>query len=269
MRRWLWLALLWPGLAAAQPITLPPRPPAQRVVIPEANGVKLRAFLYLPATVTGPVVVALHGCSGPFPKRDHQWVSLLTAAGHPVLLPNSFASRGLKADCKDKHHVASAYVARRNDAWAAAAWADKQSFAKPGGALLMGWSDGGSTVLASVEHPPAGVIRAALALYPACTRLAEEGDWHADVPLLILMGDADDWTPADPCRALAAGQANARIMTFAGAYHDFDVPDDPMHIVTGLPFTRYGNGEAHVGTNEVAREAAIPIALRYVARESR
>jgi dienelactone hydrolase len=133
----------------------------------------------------------------------------------------------------------------------------------------MGWSDGGSTTLASVENPPPGVIRAALAFYPACTHLAMEGDWHADVPLLILMGDADDWTPADPCRALAAGQANAKIMTFPGAYHDFDVPDDPIHVVTGLPFTRYDNGMAHVGTNEAAREQAIPIALKYIQTQSR
>jgi dienelactone hydrolase len=260
MWRWLVaLALLWPGMAAAQ---------AQHVVIPERNGVQLQALLFVPADVTGPVVVALHGCGGPFAKRDRQWTKLLLAAGYPVLLPNSFASRGLKADCKDTHHVASAYVARRNDAWAAAAWAEEQKFAKPGGALLMGWSDGGSTVLAAVENPPRGVIRAALAFYPACTKLADDGDWHADVTLLILMGDADDWTPPAPCRALAAGQARARIMTFPRAYHDFDVPNDPVHLVTGLPFTRYHNGVAHVGTNAAARETAIPIALKYLSTES-
>jgi hypothetical protein len=57
-------------------------------------------------------------------------------------------------------------------------------------------------------------------------------------------------------------------MTFPRAYHDFDVPNDPVHLVTGLPFTRYHNGVAHVGTNAAARETAIPIALKYLSTES-
>jgi dienelactone hydrolase len=258
------LLLCWPLLASGQT-----RPRPERVVIPEPNGVQLQADLLLPAVVGAPVVIALHGCSGPFAKRDRDWAGRLLAAGHPVLLPNSFASRGLRGDCRARHHVASAYRARRGDAWAAAAWASHQSFARPGGALLLGWSDGGSTVLASVENPPPGLIRAALAFYPACTKLLTDGGWHADVPLLILMGDADDWTPAAPCRALAAGQTNVRIMTFADAYHDFDVPDDPVHVVAGLPFTRAGDGQAHAGTNDLARRAAIIDASNYFEKESK
>ena len=46
--------------------------------------------------------MALHGCSGPFAARDGQWAVLLAKAGHIVLLPDSFGSRGLGSQCGTK-----------------------------------------------------------------------------------------------------------------------------------------------------------------------
>jgi len=47
-------------------------------------------------------------------------------------------------------------------------------------------------------------------------------------PLLILIGDKDDWTPAEPCRRLteAAQQAGypVTIKIYPGAHHSFDSP---------------------------------------------
>jgi len=248
---------LSPNLAFAQ---------AQKI-IPEANGVQLQARLYLPmGPVTAPGIVALHGCAGPMPRRDDAWALLLAAQGHPVLLPDSFASRGLKPECKQSSHGADAYGPRRGDALAAAAWLQAQPFARPGGILLLGWSDGGTTVLASIgPGMPPGLIRAAVALYPACTRTAKNPGWHNFVPLLILMGAADDWTPPAPCQALAAKNQNITLKLFPGAYHDFDVPDDPVHEIHGLPYTKNGNGTAHAGENPAARSAAIQMVPGFFA----
>lgn len=50
----------------------------------------------------------------------------------------------------------------------------------------------------------------------------------ASAPLLLLIGEADDWTPAAPCKALAARVAARgepmQIVTYPGTYHDFDSP---------------------------------------------
>jgi dipeptidyl aminopeptidase/acylaminoacyl peptidase len=72
----------------------------ERVTVPGPNGVGLDAALVLPeGTAKAPPVVALHGCGGPFPSRDGQWAVLLAKAGHVVLLPDSFGSRGLGSQC--------------------------------------------------------------------------------------------------------------------------------------------------------------------------
>ena len=68
------------------------------VTIP-AGDVALRAVYAVPGSPpAAPAIVALHGCGGPFPARDQQWRDLLVAAGHQVLLPDSFGSRGLERD---------------------------------------------------------------------------------------------------------------------------------------------------------------------------
>ncbi len=230
------------------------------VLIPEPDGVQLQAKLFLPAgAATAPAIVALHGCGGPLRRRDDGWAKLLAAQGHAVLLPDSFASRGLQPDCKDSTHGAAAYGVRRQDALAAAAWLRAQPYAPPGGIILLGWSDGGTTVLASIAAAPdlpPGLLRGAAAFYPACTRTARKAGWQPTVPLLILIGAKDDWTPTVPCQALAKAHPRIKLTLYPGAFHDFDVPRDPLHRITGLPYTKNGDGTAHAGENPAARAAA-------------
>ena len=84
------LALISASCAAQPSIGGP-----QTVAMPGDN-VTLRAEVALPSgPPRAPAIVLLHGCGGPFPARDGQWRDLLVAAGHPVLLPDSFGSRGL------------------------------------------------------------------------------------------------------------------------------------------------------------------------------
>ena len=57
----------------------------QTVQFPGPEGVTLTARLY-PAQsseagpASGAAIVALHGCSGPYPSRDHSWARQLAAA---------------------------------------------------------------------------------------------------------------------------------------------------------------------------------------------
>jgi dienelactone hydrolase len=130
---------------------------------------------------------------------------------------------------------------------------------------LLGWSDGGTTVLASIgPGMPAGLIRGAVAFYPACTRTSRRADWRNGAPLLIMMGAADDWTAPAPCQALAARNTGITIDLFPGAYHDFDVPDDPLHEIHGLPYTKSDNWVAHAGENTAARAKALGILPAFI-----
>ena len=118
----------------------------ERVSVPGPNGVNLDAALVLPAgQARAPPIVALHGCGGPFPSRDGQWAALLAKAGHIVLLPDSFGSRGLVSQCAMKERGVTPAGLRRDDAIDAAQWLAARPATPPGGVALIGWSNGGST----------------------------------------------------------------------------------------------------------------------------
>ena len=94
-----------------------------RVSIPAPDGVALDAALVLPDGLPrGTAVVALHGCGGPYASRDGSWAVALAHAGHIVLLPDSFGSRGLGSQCSVKHRSVTPSKVRRMDAIAAAEW---------------------------------------------------------------------------------------------------------------------------------------------------
>ena len=129
-----------------------------------------------------------------------------------------------------------------------------------GGVVVMGWSNGGSTVLASAATGvmPPGLVRGFVAFYPGCNPYADREGWAPSAPILIVMGEADDWTPAAPCIRLAARfPERITLVLHPGAYHDFDSPNLPVQVRRGLAFSANGDGVAHVGTNPAAREAAL------------
>jgi dienelactone hydrolase len=75
-----------------------------------------------------------------------------------------------------------------------------------------------------VELPAVG-FAAAIAFYPGgCESLIDE---RVIRPLLVLIGGADDWTPAATCQqmvdAMAMRGADVSIVVYPGAYHYFDV----------------------------------------------
>ena len=181
---------------------------AEQVEIPGPDGITLQADLFRPNSPKPiPAIVALHGCGGAFPARDKQWREILLEAGHVVVFPDSFGSRGLKSQCRVRDRIATANGLRRLDALATATWLSAQPGVRPGGVMLLGWSDGGSTVLAAAEtrpDMPLGLIRGMIAFYPGCSVAAGKSGWQPVAKLMILIGESDDWTPAAPCRRLAS-----------------------------------------------------------------
>jgi len=218
-----------------------------------------------------PAVVAMHGCSGLWSSkkgaelspRHADWGRRLAALGYVVIFPDSFGSRDLGPQCKNGDREVEPYRERVEDANAARRYLQTLPYVKPAAIALLGWSNGGSTVLYTVrpkDRPEAGSpdFRAAVAFYPGCRAPAEKGDWATRVPLLIVMGEADDWTPAAPCKALAdANPDSVKLILYAGAYHDFDNEAQKLHELHGLAYTANGDGVAHAGLNPAARAAAL------------
>jgi dienelactone hydrolase len=232
----------------------------ERVSVPGPNGTHLDAALVLPPeSAKAPSIVALHGCGGPFPARDGQWAVALAKAGHIVLLPDSFGSRGLGSQCGIVRRDVTPEGLRRQDAIDAAEWLRSRPETPAGGIDLMGWSNGGSTVIATArvaDDLPVALFDRFVAFYPGCSTRSEDPAWKPVGRMLILMGEDDDWTPAAPCHELAGRFPNEiTLIAYPGAYHDFDAPDRPVRIREGAATA--AGGQAHVGTNEPARQDAL------------
>lgn len=255
--------LAWLALVAAGAIPGTGRAQGYgQVTYPSADGTAISALFALPSgTAPFPAVILLHGCggrdraNGTLTARHEEWAELLLARGYAVLLPESFASRGQGSQCAVRDRGILPWRERRADAAGARDFLQRQPGIDPARIALMGWSHGGSSVLASADLSG---ITAFVAFYPGCSRALRTGDWVPAAPLLLLIGDADDWTPAHPCRALAAaGGPRVSFVEYPGAYHGFDAPGETVRLRTGLAFSVRGDGTAHVGTNPAARADAL------------
>ena len=240
---------------------------------------RLAAALFRPpGPAPVPVVVAMHGCAGLRDSTGHlqahwrQWADILVGHGYAVLFPDSFGSRGLGAQCRVRN--APLQRERIADIRAARLWLLAQDWVQRDRLTLLGWSHGGAPVLWAARpqvapHDGQPDFRAAIAFYPDCKRLADAA-WSARMPTLILIGAADDWTPARPCEQMIAGaqgrSARTAMISYPAVHHQFDHLGLPLRAAHGLAFTADNSGRAHTGSDPEAREDAIRRTLEWLAR---
>ncbi len=179
----------------------------EAITLPGPDGLTLKAKLYKPAGAGPfPAIVALHGCGGPWQPRDDDWGNRLASAGFLVVFPDSFGSRGLGSQCRIKERSIRPRQ-RAEDAFATAEWLAARGDINRNRIGLLGWSNGGSTVLSAARagRGPKGVdFRQAIAFYPGCRVYAEDGRYRTRLPVTILHGLADNWTPANPAEVWRA-----------------------------------------------------------------
>jgi len=268
--------LLWSVPADAQEL----------VHFPSLDGAtQLDGYLYRPAGEgRHPAVVGLHGCSGMFSRATgaispifREWAAELTRQGYVVLLVDSFRPRNHGEMCSILGFDLDIYRNRPKDAYGALWYLQAQPFVRGDRVGLMGWSQGGGVTLFSIGNRslgrpaslPQGDFRAAVAFYPAsCSVERQPSDWTSRIPLSILTGAEDVWTPAAPCKtfldAAVARGAPIETQIYPGAYHAFDAPNQPR---TELPNYRTRAGVVPiVGTDPAARQDALVRVAAFFAR---
>jgi dienelactone hydrolase len=195
-----------------------------------------------------PAIVLMHDCSGLGPASSGapgRWAKELVQRGYVVVLPDSFTTRGHAGGIctvppKQRRGDLS-FERRARDAYAALAWLRAQAYVDPKRVGLMGGSHGGATTLAAILAPAGdaesrrGGFAAAVALYPRCQPFnRRQSGTRPLAPLFILIGEKDDWTPAEPCRRLAETAQAARqpvtIKIYPGAHHSFDSPNPVRYV---------------------------------------
>ncbi len=168
-----------------------------------------------------PAVVMLHGCGGALSKRDNQWAERLLIWGYTIMQVDSFNPRGIRSVCADRSSNSRFIPKRVRDAYDAKSYLSGLPFVDGNRIVVMGWSHGGWTTLHVLSEKGRDSFKAAVAFYPWCD--VPMADLNS--PLLILMGDADDWTPSDRCVSrMPSGKTKLDLIlkVYPNAYHDFD-----------------------------------------------
>jgi dienelactone hydrolase len=249
--------------------------------------VTLTGLYFTPDSSAGgfPGVIALHGCDGMYSTlasrrgqlsaRHQAMADLLVTEGYAVLFPDSFNPRGRREICTQPAREQTITQAnRRLDVLGALDYMRARADIAAHRFALLGWSHGGSAVLATmnVREPVVASYLAqlegradffvtAIAFYPGCYASLRGGEGFAPAaPISVFIGEADDWTSSRPCvalgHALEAKGLPLQVRTYPGAYHGFDTPDmaRPRHL--DLPNGVHPGQGVTVAPNAAARDDA-------------
>jgi dienelactone hydrolase len=225
-----------------------------------------------------PAVIGMHGCDGLIGEDGKvkplygTWGEILSKEGYIVLLPDSFGSRGHGNLCAVQPNSARPVQAGREmprDAYGALAYLRTNPAVKQGSIAILGQSYGAISTFYTIadgtrpkELSAEQDFRVAIAFYPPCQMLvAQEPKWKPRQRLLFLMGEADNFTPAAPCKELLAGATASggppiEMHWYPGVYHAFDHPNLPLRVVTNVKIPPDGHSPT-VGSNPEARADAV------------
>lgn len=261
-------------LIASGILSVPVAAEPEQVAIPSAHrdGVTLTGYFQPAAGASGgstPAIVLMHGCGGPVTAsgrvraRERSWMERFAQAGYASLLVDSFNPRGVRSTCGQPTPGLSSIDDRPFDAYAGLRWLTARADVDRARVALIGWSHGAETVLSTVSRnmverlgAGSGGFVTAVAFYPGCRRL-QSSTYRATTPLLLHLGETDNWTPVRFCEALVRGAVNAgddvRSFVYPGAHHGFDQPAGEVR-ERALPSGRMVKSGPHAASRELAIE---------------
>jgi dienelactone hydrolase len=176
-----------------------------------------------------PAVIYMSGCAGlgPPPEKPQEKAVIdhLLSKGVATLIVDPFTPRsepeGVCANLNDE--TAGQYFTRGgNDALAAANVLKAMPDIDTKHIFLQGYSFGAISSLNAIDTKnPAShdaKIAGVIAYYPYCYDGVDPS-----VPVLVMIGEKDDWTPAAKCQAVA-GKTDFEVVVYPGDTHAFTMP---------------------------------------------
>lgn len=172
-------------------------------------------------------------------KHHMEYLAMYREMGIATFELQSFASRGINSTVGTQIEVTSAMMIL--DAYRALEALSNDPRIDTDRAAITGWSLGGSVALFSAWQPLKQAINpdisftAHLPIYPPCIFELDVMEF-TDAPIHILIGDLDDWVPADACENLVTEMQlagiDADITVYQGAHHSFD-SKNPLMVIEG------------------------------------
>ena len=196
-------------------------------------------YLTLPPDTGKPVpaMVLIHGSAG-LGEREQRYAAEYSKMGIATFAVDSFGPRGVASTDEDQSRVSGSQML--SDAFAALKLLRANPRIDPDRIGVQGGSKGGTVAVDSaikqslrVRKLPEGVLFAVhVPLYPSCS-VQYRHPQPTGAPMLMLMGEKDDYVGTENCTAYAevmkkAG-ADIRIVVYPGAEHDFDAKDGQRH----------------------------------------
>ncbi len=174
-----------------------------------------------------PLIIAVAGSLG---WREHhkEYLDMYQNSGFATFELNSFESRNIKSTVGSQVEVTTAAIIL--DAYRAFEKLANHPKIDKDKVSITGWSLGGAVALFSGWLPVKNAITddlkfaSHLAFYPPCFFDPENTEF-TDSPIHILIGEIDDWTPAEPCNYFVnkiSKTANISLTTYPNSHHSFD-----------------------------------------------
>ena len=188
-----------------------------------------------------PLILGVAGSMG-WRKHHLDYLKMYQEEGYATFQLNSFKSRGITSTVGSQDEVTIAAVIL--DAYKALEQLSKHPKINRDKVALTGWSLGGGVTLFAGWMPLKEAITdqvsfaAHLAFYPPCF-INPENLSFTKAPIHILIGEADNWTPAKPCVNLVeklSDKTNISITTYPNAHHGFDSEEPVVWNEKGYSF---------------------------------
>jgi len=174
-----------------------------------------------------PLIIGVAGSMG-WKSHHLEYLKMYQDLGFATFELNSFKSRDIKSTVGEQNQVTTA--AMIVDAYKALETLSDHSLINKEKISITGWSLGGAVTLFSAWLPLKNTINTELsfashlAFYPPCFFELENMEFSQS-PIHILIGESDDWTPAEPCNNLVNelnDYCNIDITIYKDSHHGFD-----------------------------------------------
>ena len=190
-----------------------------------------------------PVVVGVAGSSG-WGEHHFEYLKMYQDMGIATFQLQSFKSRGETSTVGTQNTVTIAMIIL--DSYRALEKLSENPLIDIQNVAITGWSLGGGVTLFSGWKPLMDAIdsdynfAAHLAFYPPCFAEPSIVEF-TDSPIHILIGEIDEWTPANACVDLVSLMQENRInnidiTVYKGAHHSFDRDEEIVVAEGGYSF---------------------------------